>query len=1341
MISEKDVQTFRDVSSCSSHAEAIYSFTFHSIYIFISFQVLITFLCCLSFKDILSKDVNATASVKLKDNDSASSATNQLLSLFRDAPTAIYASAVPHGAYSFHAPVYHKSGPGLVVPVHNENIVIHKQSGFLTDSYGNKFLESPRQVAYKTTFPQQFVPLQDLPAHLSQPLVAASPGIQFSQNVPHFSYGSPVRVQSPSSQLSAHHSFPLVYAEKNGFSGRVPARFTPVPVASTVSQQSTNQRPVYSSANPHNRVANLRAAPAQFQRPEQKSQAIHSDNNPHIQKVIHNNANLKQKPILNTKAEQVTITTVDDGKESVISLPSRPPVPHLLDISLLEPLVFDNPVVPQVQLYLPRINYATYNKIPQVNQQQQHKHKEILVQNTKYYSSPVNSNAPKEEPNEEVNNNSEKYHEHTHKNRPSEFRPSAHRDEIPYNQKKKFPGREPNYYFEDKKINSENENDQDAPRHLIYNGNPEEHDESSEKQNSYEDQDEIPVHFPQIPKEHSHREEFHEKPKYQSEQDERHHSPAPKEHYYKQQYHERPYPHTERDEIPHHHSKGQREGNHKTPKQRPEQDTFPHNPTASKEHYHKQQYHKNAQHNTDQDEILQPHSKTQKEQYHKQQYHDTPQHHEEDDITHHHSKPLKESYHKEQHDDTSHHYKQDKIRQNHSKAPREQYHKQQHHETPQHHKQEEIIFHHTKAPKKQYHEQDEITQSHSKPLKQHFHKEQHDDTSHHYKQDEITDSKAPKEQYHKLQLDETPQHHKKEEITYHHTKAPKKHYKEQNHETAQHHEQDEITESHSKPLKEHYHKEQHDETPHHYKQHEVTHNHSKAPREHYHKQQNHETVQHHEQDEITHHSEPLKENYHKEHNNDTPQYHKDEVTQNHSTIPKEQYHKQQFHETPQRHEQDEITQHHPKAPNEHDHKEQYHKTPHHHEEDEITDHDSKSPKEHYHETPQNHHEQGEIRQHHTPIQKQEYHEHNEKHPHTPQNNPNQHYIKQEVKERTPKQYSHSTEIPKQANVHNEQQFQPIHPHWEEKSPPTRPKQAQIKVIPQQTSPLSPTFHELEKAERIIIKEETPVDMHSLKEQMIAEMIKEEENNEEDFDKAYKNAAFGFPAYNHKPKEESEFYNPESYGAPKYHEGYSFENSPFEQYESEGDNFPKSSRLTYKDMRDHNTDQYYKEYESVKPQTLNEYNKQKEDYFQSYEQHKPENYFTNKKKNNTPKKSEQYRVENVFDFKPTSTPKSHKYFAQYKSKPARYEYDYSKGDSHAHSSQPSQSYRNKWTNTHFVEPQFQYGFEPIPRLLDSELAAMASNDSPESESPGTRKKMYKENWYIHKTSTLAKNTDS
>ncbi|KAJ8735239.1 hypothetical protein PYW07_006859 [Mythimna separata] len=290
----------------------------------------------------------------------------------------------------------------------------------------------------------------------------------------------------------------------------------------------------------------------------------------------------------------------------------------------------------------------------------------------------------------------------------------------------------------------------------------------------------------------------------------------------------------------------------------------------------------------------------------------------------------------------------------------------------------------------------------------------------------------------------------------------------------------------------------------------------------------------------------------------------------------------------------------------------------------------------------------------------------------------------------------------------------------------------------------PPTHIHEKSKRIIIHEEAPDERHMHQEQMKVEALESEENNEEDFEKAYKNAAVGFPAFSKQALEaaEKDIFDPNSYGVSPDHVEYSIDQTPFQQYQEEGDEYPKEARSTYKDSRDRMKEDYYADYSISKPESLIDRYQNKAGYYKLYKQQRPEYYVPEEDEDDKKKKKpkfEKYSVAPTYGFPSAKQEKkkSSSYYGNHKPKQQLYEYDYSKGaprDSSAYASRPYQSYKTK---TNFVEPQFQYGFEPIsiPKIvLDSELAAMASNHKPESEKPGMRKKVYKENWYIKKTST-------
>ncbi|XP_014358055.2 GATA zinc finger domain-containing protein 14-like [Papilio machaon] len=252
---------------------------------------------------------------------------------------------------------------------------------------------------------------------------------------------------------------------------------------------------------------------------------------------------------------------------------------------------------------------------------------------------------------------------------------------------------------------------------------------------------------------------------------------------------------------------------------------------------------------------------------------------------------------------------------------------------------------------------------------------------------------------------------------------------------------------------------------------------------------------------------------------------------------------------------------------------------------------------------------------------------------------------------------------------------------------------------------------------------------------------EEEDKEENFERAYKNAAFGFPGYERNSEEiEKDIYNPEAYAIARENDNFDFEHAPFQQYYEESDKFPKETHSSYKDSRDKVKEDYFLGFTAAKPESINDRHINKQEYFEMYKQHKPENYFSAKRNEN---ENEEHEKQNAkysaipYYYDPEEKPKQQ--FARYHAAAAPtvlYEFDYTKETPRDNTARDSQPFQRFKTKTQFVEPQFQYGFEPssLPYLLDSELSPMASNVRLESEKPGARKKMYKENWYITKSST-------
>ncbi|XP_022117658.2 uncharacterized protein LOC110995007 [Pieris rapae] len=337
---------------------------------------------------------------------------------------------------------------------------------------------------------------------------------------------------------------------------------------------------------------------------------------------------------------------------------------------------------------------------------------------------------------------------------------------------------------------------------------------------------------------------------------------------------------------------------------------------------------------------------------------------------------------------------------------------------------------------------------------------------------------------------------------------------------------------------------------------------------------------------------------------------------------------------------------------------------------------------------------------------------------------------------------HKNVAPKQRE---QEHFQPVLPEYEENTKHFHKGNDKIRVDPNQhiqSSRNSPppqnhpvTYEYIRShysAAPIVKGNPKPAQNEPAEEEKEPEgTYKTQENSEENFEKSYKDAAYGFAAYD-SPHDDSErdIYNPESYGAPRYYSEYNIDKSPFKQYESEGDDFPKTTRSNYKDERDKIHEDYFLDYAVSKPTSLRDSFRHKESYYKMFKNNKPESYYHNE--DDVKKQNAKYTVP-TYEF---YAPKQRHHGANQKSNPHVYEHNYSSDeprDASAYATRPLHRYKSK---TQFVEPQFQYGFEPIslPQLLDSELAAMASNNNPKTEKQGTRKKIYKENVYIKKTST-------
>ncbi|XP_069360780.1 probable serine/threonine-protein kinase yakA [Maniola hyperantus] len=316
-------------------------------------KALIAVLCWIALNGTSAKAVQTSNSVGLIDNVSAESAPP----LYRNVPVSVYsyASATPYAAYSFHVPQF--LAPNFNhVPLNQERILAQSTNNYLKDSYGQRFVDAPQPYAYKAALPQQFVPLQKLPAHLSQPLVAAAPNAQYGQAT-HF-FGAPFRLAnlqafSPQNGNQFSALQPVVYAQNvRTLASPATKQANGQPVAQ---QQSTRNNNVYANAQ-YSQFWNQ--PKAQTKQEEPKISASDHKENQHI---------VQSLPLVHAP-KQTTITSFNNGKKTVVNLITKPPVP-LLDLTLLEPLTFDNPLVPQVQHFLPRIHSVTYKKLHELDQQ------------------------------------------------------------------------------------------------------------------------------------------------------------------------------------------------------------------------------------------------------------------------------------------------------------------------------------------------------------------------------------------------------------------------------------------------------------------------------------------------------------------------------------------------------------------------------------------------------------------------------------------------------------------------------------------------------------------------------------------------------------------------------------------------------------------------------------------------------------------------------------------------------------------------------------------------------------------------------------------------------------
>lgn len=896
---------------------------------------MVAVLCWLTLSKTSAKAVQTAYGVGIIDNISDESAPR----LYRNVPVGVYASATPYAAYSFNAPTFIAPKNSRVIPVKEESVLVQNTNSYLKDSYGQRFVEAPQTLAYKAIFPQQFVQLQNLPAHLSQPLVASTANFQYGQT-PYFfgqtQFGVPHLQTLGPSALQQYTSQPIIYANNiKSFAPSGSVSSQPHGISSTQQQPSSNKN-AYVSSLTADHFTKLQNEP-------KISSAASNQNSKQSQPF---NAE-KSKLQLVQAPKQTSITTVTNGKKTVVNLITKPPLP-LLDLTLLEPLTFKNPLVPQVQHFLPRINQVTYKKLPEINEVNKHK-MEFVLQNTKSYDSGLIKAKPK---NESPKKKQKKQHSQPN------FRTEEEAHHTPGVTINENSNEHPDISYD---INTPNSQETYSEQKKSYNKEI----ESDPVNISYEKQTQKePVHY-------SYEERTEKKPVYYS---------------------------------------------------------FTH--TSNEPAQIKQVYFENN------------------------------------------DKPKQLIYH----------YKHAENNQRQPPSP------QRESEEPPEENSEE----NDKKEDQPHYEQDN------------GHQEYYDD--------------APKTYYGR------PEHR---EQTYYHN-------------------------SNEEP---------------------VLIRHSQAV-----------------------HNQPPRQSVEQHIKSINPEY-EEGIT----ILPA-------------------------------------HKA-----------HDEKHQNQHL----------------------------NTKHNHRP------------------------------APQNQQRHYEYSNPHY--------------------YSPL-PVVHE--KSERIIIKEGTSSEVHKPNEELMAEMVKIQEKSEEDFEKAYKDAAFGFPAFDTPAVDiEKEIYNPESYGASRYHKDFNIQKTPLREYEADGDEYPKQTRSQYKDARDKTMEEYFLDYAVSRPESLVDRYRHKEDYYKMYTHNKPDKYFGSENQNNNQK--EKYTISHVYHEKPQQ-----KQQFKYRAVPKFEEYDYDKEaprDNSAHATRPHQRYKSK---TQFVEPQYQYGFEPssLPHLLDSELASMASNVNPKSEKLELKKKIYKTNWYMKNSSS-------
>ncbi|XP_023945139.2 putative mediator of RNA polymerase II transcription subunit 12 [Bicyclus anynana] len=675
-------------------------------------KALIAVLCCIAFNRISAKAVKSESGVGLIDNISAESVPQ----LYRNVPNGVYsyASATPYAAYSFHVPQFVAPNFNQIVPLNQERILAQSTNNYLKDSYGQRFVEAPQAyAAYKAALPQQFVPLQKLPAHLSQPLVAAAPSAQYGQ---HF-FGAPFRLANL--QAVSHEqtnpfgiSQPLVYAQNVRTQVASPGPKPQAKGQPVVQQQSTRNNNVYADVHSA-RYSNFWNEPkAQVTQEEPKiSASDHNENQQIVQSL----------PLVH-EPKQTTITSFSNGKKTVVNLITKPPVP-LLDLTLLEPLTFDNPLVPQVQHFLPKIHSVTYKKLPELKQNNQQKVITIKRKTTKKIKKQKKPKVSKDEI--EVNhiptvidadehpelsyevkspNYKETYTEkkvsynketqskpvHVSYEKKTEMKPvtysygkTTQNEPVHYNyvQTSNDPAQIKQAYLEDNK---------EKTKHLIYHFTPE---ELSDENNQQSSDTNPPLESVEI---------YEENPNERVTED----NNQQQQHHQQQQQHE---PQHQQHYGPQHHNQPQQ-----------------HHPQHHPQHHHQEQHY--TEHKRSHDPEQHQHQHQQYQQNLKPQNHQYQQHQKHEAVPH------KREHHNHQ---SQHQYEQHKRNEHHEPQQHQyQQHKQNEHHEPQQHQY-------------QQHKQNEYHEPQQHQYQQHKQNEHHEPQHHQYRQHEKHEPQQNQYQQHK----------------------------------------------------------------------------------------------------------------------------------------------------------------------------------------------------------------------------------------------------------------------------------------------------------------------------------------------------------------------------------------------------------------------------------------------------------------------------------------------------------------------------------------------------------------------------------------------------------------